>query len=79
MKHILKTWPEYFQAVWSGEKTFEVRVYDRDYQVGDVLVLKEFDPKTKEYTGSALCKKVTYLIGEPFAKEGTVIMALGDY
>ena len=69
MHHILKTWPEDFQAVWTGEKTFEVRINDRNYQVGDVLILKEFDPKTQEHTGSVLCKKVTYLIGEPFAKK----------
>ena len=62
MKHILKTWPEYYQAVWTGEKTFEIRVNDRNYQVGDLLVLQEFDPRTKEYTGSVLRKRVTYLI-----------------
>ena len=79
IEHFLKTWPEYFQAIWDGKKTFEVRKNDRDFKVGDMLVLQEFDPKTKEYSGSALCKRVTYIIGEPFTKEGSVIMALGEY
>lgn len=43
-KHNLKTWPEYFRAVRNREKTFEVRLNDRDFKVDDILVLKEFDP-----------------------------------
>jgi hypothetical protein len=41
--HQLKTWPSYFQPVWTGEKTFEVRFNDRGYQAGDVLDLREYD------------------------------------
>lgn len=43
-EHELKCRPEYFQRIVSGQKTFEVRKNDRNYQVGDTLVLKEFDP-----------------------------------
>lgn len=39
--HILKTDPEVFQAVLSGAKTFEIRLNDRGYAVGDVLGLRE--------------------------------------
>jgi hypothetical protein len=42
--HELKTWPQYFQCLLSGQKTFEVRKDDRGYQSGDLLVLCEFDP-----------------------------------
>lgn len=41
--HKLKTWPSYFQRVWTGEKTFEVRLDDRGYQKGDGVVLREWD------------------------------------
>ena len=42
--HDLKTLPVYFDAVLRGDKTFEVRKNDRDFQTGDTLVLKEWDP-----------------------------------
>lgn len=42
--HELKTLPVYFDAVLRGDKTFEVRKNDRDFQTGDVLVLREYDP-----------------------------------
>lgn len=38
MIHILKTWPQYFDAVKSGEKTFEGRRNDRGFQNGDTVV-----------------------------------------
>jgi ASC-1-like (ASCH) protein len=42
--HKLKIRPEYYDAVASGEKCFEVRFNDRGYQKGDVLVLTWYDP-----------------------------------
>lgn len=42
--HELKTWPDFFTAVRKGIKTFEVRENDRDFKVGDALVLCEFIP-----------------------------------
>lgn len=44
MIHELKTWPEYFRAIRSGEKCFELRFNDRNYQIADELILREFDP-----------------------------------
>ena len=37
--HTLKTWPQYFDAVKRGEKTFEVRRNDRGFQEGDIVLL----------------------------------------
>lgn len=51
--HEVKTWPVPFEAVMSGKKTHEVRKFDRDYMVGDFLVLKEFIPH-KECNGSGV-------------------------
>lgn len=42
--HHLKTWPKYFKALLDGGKTFELRNNDRNFAVGDILVLKEFKP-----------------------------------
>lgn len=61
--HRLKTWPEYFQAmVGDKKKKFELRQNDRDFRVGDILKLEEWDPETSMHTGRFLFRKVTYLI-----------------
>jgi hypothetical protein len=57
-----KAWPEFFEKVRSGEKRFELRLADWDCRPGDVLVLREWDPGTKEYTGRVLEKEVTYVV-----------------
>ena len=44
--HVLKTWPEHWDAVERGDKTFEVRQDDRGFAVGDALVLRRFCPAT---------------------------------
>ncbi len=56
-----KVWPEYFEEVLSGQKTFELRLNDFDINEGDILVLKEWDPNTKEYTGREVEKAVDYV------------------
>lgn len=43
-EHILKTWPNAFEAVRNGTKRFEWRFDDRGYEVGDTLILALFDP-----------------------------------
>lgn len=56
-----KIWPEYFEAVRTGKKKFELRLNDFAVREGDILLLKEWDPKTKQYTGRNVEKKVTYI------------------
>lgn len=56
-----KIWPQFFEKVKSGEKTFEVRLADYDYNIGDVIVLKEWDPDKKEYTGREIRKTISYV------------------
>ena len=58
--HELKTWPEFFTAVETGAKTFEVRFDDRGMEAGDTLVLREWDPSVCCYTGKSLTLRVTY-------------------
>jgi hypothetical protein len=42
-EHILKCWPNSYDAVALGIKRFEWRKDDRGYEVGDVLVLRKWD------------------------------------
>jgi hypothetical protein len=74
MKHELKIWPEYFEPVWEYKKTFEIRVNDRNFQVGDLLYLREWDPELEEYTGREMMRRNTYQI---VLHGGTVVMSLG--
>lgn len=74
--HELKTWPEYFKAVWDGKKTFELRKNDRDFNVGDDLMLIEYCPKKLVNTGSFLAVKITYILqgGNFGLEDGYVIL-----
>lgn len=56
-----KIWAEYFDAVASGKKRYELRLNDFDVQEGDILVLREWDKVKKEYTGRILEKTVSYV------------------
>lgn len=57
-----KVWPEYFLKILSGEKNFELRLADWQCAPGDILVLKEWNPETKEYTGREVKKEVGYVV-----------------
>ena len=57
--HELKILPQYFDDVASGKKSFEIRKADRDFKVGDFLILKEWEGGM--YTGRAVVAKVDYI------------------
>lgn len=62
MIHELKTWPEYFEKVKSGEKRFELRKDDRDYNEGDFLLLREYKNELEGYTGRSFSVQVIYIL-----------------
>lgn len=80
MRHDLKTWPEYFDAVSEGRKRFEVRRNDRDFRVGDVLVLRRWCPASQAYNGDKIEVGVTYVLaGGQFGIEPDhVVLGLSD-
>jgi hypothetical protein len=63
--HELKSWPDQFQAMWTGRKRAEFRRDDRGYAVGDRLDLREWDPAAGRYTGFRLTARVTHLARGP--------------
>ena len=80
-----KTWPEYFKRILDGDKTYDVRLADFKCEEGDILVLKEWDPGSKDYTGREIEKKITYVFNtkdidfwskEEIDKHGLVFMAI---
>lgn len=75
--HVLKCWPDAYEAIADGRKRFEFRYNDRDYRVGDVLSLREFAPSTGEYTGRELAQRVTYVLAREYGMpHGYVVMSL---
>ena len=60
--HYLKTWPEPFEAMRAGRKTFELRKNDRGFAVGDMLDLQEWEPGPMRYTGRSILVRVTYIL-----------------
>lgn len=71
--HHLKIKTEFYEALISGEKTFEIRKNDRNYKVGDKLILKEFDGE--KLTGRWTERVVTY-ITDYAQREDYVVMGL---
>ncbi len=83
MIHELKTWEEYFKAIASGEKSFELRKNDRDFLVGHELILREYNQQSEEYTGRTLRRKISFLLSGSKAEEfglkpGYCIMGLKE-
>jgi len=76
MVHELKCYPQFFEAVWSGDKLFEVRKNDRDFKVGDSLLLVEWWTPSSEgvvmpveghrrackYTGRGIVAEIIYVL-----------------
>ncbi|NBA21254.1 DUF3850 domain-containing protein [Enterococcus hirae] len=73
MIHELKILPEYFEAVTSGRKRFEIRKNDRDYKVGDRLYLREWNGEN--FTGGSYKAEVTY-ITDYEQKDGYVVLGI---
>lgn len=75
--HELKTWPPFFQQMVDGLKLFEIRRNDRDFEVGDTLRLREYDPGLDHYSGREIRAEVTSIVAEqPWVPEGYVAMGI---
>jgi hypothetical protein len=62
VEHNVKSWPAFYNAILAGDKKHEVRrIDDREFQVGDLLLLQEFDPTTNRYTGREQTVEITYI------------------
>lgn len=57
MTHDLKIWPEFYEAVCNGDKTFELRKNDRGFQKGDTVILRWFHPGN-EYSHESDVRKI---------------------
>ena len=79
-----KAWPDFFQDIVDGKKTFDLRLAEFECKPGDTLVLKEWNPDTKGYTGRTIRKEITYVLNtkdlkfwpdEDVKKKGFIVMS----
>lgn len=81
--HELKTDPAVFAAVAAGTKTHEIRFNDRDFQIGDVLHLRETVATGEamragaplEYTGRQAMREVSHIQTGYGLVDGWVILS----
>lgn len=76
MKHELKVLPQYFKALWCGDKTFEIRLNDRNFQERDEVVLLEWNDE-EAFTGREINGFITYLTNFE-QKEGYVVFSFRE-
>lgn len=81
MEHTVKITKQYFVKLLSKEKTFELRKNDRNYKVGDVIILKEidyYDLKLSFNRGREVKAEITYILKGPVygLEAGYCIMAI---
>lgn len=77
MKHELKIWPLYFDMVESGDKPFELRKNDRNFQVNDELLLREWDAVTG-YTGRRITAEISCVLEGEWLAEGYCALGLAN-
>ena len=79
--------PDFYDLVNSNKKNFELRLNEFEVNEGDTLILEEWDPKTKEYTGRTIEREVGYVLKfklndfgqeELIKEKGLVVFSLKD-
>lgn len=77
-EHELKVHPKYFNRLVSGQKSFEIRKNDRDFQIGDILVLKEYDPEEgwPDHGSYGICRKEIVYMTDFAQVHGMVVLGL---
>lgn len=79
--HELKTHPKPFLALRFGYKNYEFRKDDRDprFELGHVLILREWDPVTKKYSGEEELRRIGHVMrGSYGMPAGYCVMSWGS-
>ncbi len=73
--HELKAVNPFFNDIWNGIKNFDVRLNDRNFKIGDFLLLREYSLNGYEFR-EILCKIIYFFDGHLMLKEGYVILGI---
>ncbi len=76
--HALKVDSLHFKDLSRGVKTFEVRLNDREYKIGDLLLLFDYDTEQERYKVNFMVRRVSYILngGQYGIESKYVVMAL---
>lgn len=75
--HELKTISPFFEDVANGTKTFEIRRNDRDFQAGDVLILRQWNERDQMFGQRLVVRRVTCVLqDERFLPPGYCCMGI---
>ncbi|WP_307406401.1 DUF3850 domain-containing protein [Breznakia pachnodae] len=72
-EHNLKIAPYFFEQQLSGRKSWELRYNDRDYNIGDILYLHEWDKK-KGYSKRILKVQVVDMLKDYYLLKDDVVL-----
>lgn len=61
-EHHLKTVEPHFGALYAGHKTFELRKDDRDFKVGDRLILHQYNAEKKHFCGPKVYTIISHIL-----------------
>lgn len=59
--HRLKSWAHFYDAIKAGRKLHDLRIMDREYAVGDILILERYDNINGVYSGENIKVEITYI------------------
>ncbi len=71
---VLKILPEYYKEVLIGNKTFEIRKNDRDFKVGDTIILMQYDGE--KYMDSEIIEAKISYVTDFMQKDNYVVLGL---
>jgi hypothetical protein len=77
--HLLKSWTTWYPELVRTDKPrrrWEIREDDRDFQEGDELEIREFDPETHTFTGRSARFEIELVHTDTFLKLGYVVLQL---
>jgi hypothetical protein len=63
--HTLKILPCFMNPIYEGRKTAELRKDDRFFQIGDTIILQEWDMASASFLGREIEATITYIFHGP--------------
>lgn len=78
MIHSIKCDTLPFESIWNRLKKSEFRFNDRNYQVGDDLVIIEYNRITEKYSGKYIQAKILHIEKGYGIPEDYVVLSIGN-